>query len=42
MQSFWWFCVACLFVGGYQASALYYRFAAADTVTGLEKSTAIA
>lgn len=42
MQSFWWFCVACLFVGGYQASALYYRFAAADTVAGPEKSTAIA
>ena len=42
VQSFWWFCIACLFIGGYQASALYYRFAAADAATGANKSSAIA
>lgn len=41
-ESFWWFCIACLFMGGYQATALYYRFAAADSVVGAQKSTAIA
>lgn len=42
MQSFWGFCLACLFVGAYQASALYYRFAAADSVAAADKGSAIA
>lgn len=36
------FCLAGALIGVYQASALYYRFAAADAVDGPLKSTAIA
>lgn len=36
------FCLAGALIGVYQASALYYRFAAADAVEGPLKSTAIA
>jgi len=42
LQSFALFCAAGIFMGSYQASALYYRFAAADSVTAPHKSTAIA
>jgi MFS family permease len=42
MHSFLVFCVAGIFLGAYQASALYYRFAAADSVAPPYKSTAIA
>ena len=41
-HSFWVFCVAGLMMGLYQASAMYYRFAAADAVTAEHKSSAIA
>lgn len=41
-HSFVLFCVAGIFLGAYQASALYYRFAAADSVEPPYKSTAIA
>lgn len=41
-ESFILFCSAALFFGSYQASALYYRFAAADSVEPAYKSTAIA
>ena len=41
-QSFWLFCLACALIGGYQASALYYRFAAADAVAAPDKSNALA
>jgi len=40
--SFALFCCAGFFMGSYQASALYYRFAAADSVEPPHKSTAIA
>lgn len=40
--SFVLFCLAGLLIGVYQASALYYRFAAADAVTDPHKGTAIA
>lgn len=42
LQSFLLFCAAGIFLGAYQASALYYRFAAADSVDAPHKSTAIA
>lgn len=42
LQSFLLFCAAGIFLGAYQASALYYRFAAADSVEAPHKSTAIA
>lgn len=42
IQSFSVFCLAGLFMGIYQASAMYYRFAAADAVTTERKSSAIA
>lgn len=42
-QSFWIFCAAGLPLGAYQASALYYRFAAADSVANPQhKATAMA
>ncbi len=41
-HSFSVFCVAGFFMGIYQASAMYYRFAAADAVTLERKSSAIA
>jgi len=41
-NSFFIFCGAGLFTGCYQASALYYRFAAADSVANQYKSKAIA
>ncbi|ACE82764.1 MFS transporter [Cellvibrio japonicus] len=40
--SFVLFCTAGLLLGSFQASALYYRFAAADSVAPPHKSTAIA
>jgi predicted MFS family arabinose efflux permease len=40
--SFVMFCLAGLLIGVYQASALYYRFAAADAVGDDQKSSAIA
>lgn len=42
LGSFWLFCAAGLLLGAFQASALYYRFAAADSVALPHKSTAIA
>lgn len=42
VHSFILFCVAGLCMGIYQASAMYYRFAAADAVTAEHKTTAIA
>ncbi|MET0356265.1 MAG: MFS transporter, partial [Cellvibrio sp.] len=42
IHSFTLFCVAGFFMGVYQASAMYYRFAAADAVTAENKSSAIA
>lgn len=42
VHSFALFCIAGIFLGAYQASALYYRFAAADSVGFSHKSTAIA
>ncbi len=42
LHSFNLFCVAGFCMGLYQASALYYRFAAADAVDGPHKSSAIA
>lgn len=42
IHSFWIFCVAGLMMGFYQASAMYYRFAAADAVSAEHKSSAIA
>ncbi len=39
---FWLFCAAGLLLGAFQASALYYRFAAAESVAAPHKSTAIA
>jgi MFS family permease len=41
-NSFFLFCAAGILTGCYQASALYYRFAAADSVTAEYKSKAIA
>jgi MFS family permease len=41
-NSFLLFCISGIFTGCYQASALYYRFAAADSVTAEYKSKAIA
>lgn len=41
-EQFALFCLAGALIGVYQASALYYRFAAADAVEGPLKSTAIA
>lgn len=41
-HSFWVFCLAGAFVGLFQATAMYYRYAAADAVTGTLKSSAIA
>lgn len=41
VHSFWLFCFACFLLGGYQASALYYRFAAADAVPPDQKSAAL-
>lgn len=43
LESFFIFCAAGVLMGAYQASALYYRFAAADSVIAQsQKSTAIA
>lgn len=42
LHSFILFCAAGILLGCYQSSALYYRFAAADSVDGPHKSTAIA
>lgn len=42
VHSFTVFCLAGFFMGLYQASAMYYRFAAADAVTSEYKSVAIA
>jgi hypothetical protein len=42
MHSFSLFCLAGLLTGCYQASAMYYRFAAADAVATEYKSSAIA
>lgn len=42
IQSFSVFCIAGLFMGIYQATAMYYRFAAADAVSLEHKSSAIA
>lgn len=41
IQSFQLFCIAALFLGGYQASAGYYRFAAADIASDEFKSKAV-
>lgn len=41
-NSFFLFCASGILTGCYQASALYYRFAAADSVTAEYKSKAIA
>ena len=41
-HSFGLFCTAGFFMGWYQASAMYYRFAAADAVAAPQKSSAIA
>jgi MFS family permease len=41
-SSFMWLCVAGAFIGVYQATAMYYRFAAADSAAADKKSTAIA
>jgi MFS family permease len=41
IHSFILFCLAGFFMGIYQASAMYYRYAAADAVTTEHKSTAI-
>jgi MFS family permease len=42
LRNFPLFCGAGIFVGLFQASAMYYRYAAADSVDGERKSTAIA
>lgn len=39
---FWLFCASGTFIGLYQATAMYYRYAAADSVAEKHKSTAIA
>lgn len=39
--SFWLFCTATFLAGGYQASSMYYRFAAADTASDAFKAKAI-
>jgi MFS family permease len=41
-HSFWLFCSAAAFLGLFQATAMYYRYAAADSVAVEHKSTAIA
>lgn len=41
IQSFWLFCLATYLCGGYQAFAMYYRFAAADTASETFKARAI-
>lgn len=41
-RSFWLFCCAGLLIGLFQATAMYYRYAAADSVATEHKSTAIA
>lgn len=41
-SSFWMLCVAGIFIGLYQATAMYYRFAAADAADAQNKSSAIA
>lgn len=42
LHSFPLFCIAGALLGIYQATALYYRFAAADAATATQKSSAIA
>lgn len=42
LDSFLLFCLGCVLAGIYQASALYYRFAAADSVDAAHKGQAIA
>jgi MFS family permease len=42
IQSFSLFCLSGIFMGLYQASAMYYRFAAADAVSAEHKGSAIA
>lgn len=41
-HSFWVFCLAGTFIGLFQATAMYYRYAAADAVADTRKSQAIA
>jgi predicted MFS family arabinose efflux permease len=41
IQSFWLFCFATMLCGGYQAFAMYYRFAAADTASDAFRAKAI-
>ncbi len=41
-ESFALFCLGCVLAGAYQASALYYRFAAAEGLADARKSQAIA
>src|SRR5690606_20069919 len=41
-RSFWAFCLAAAFMGLFQATAMYYRYAAADAVDNAHKSSAIA
>jgi MFS family permease len=42
ITSFWLLCLAGMFIGLYQATAMYYRFAAADAADAQSKSSAIA
>jgi MFS family permease len=42
LQHFWLFCASGTFIGLFQATAMYYRYAAADSVAVEHKSTAIA
>lgn len=42
LQHFWLFCGSGTFIGLFQATAMYYRYAAADSVAVEHKSTAIA
>ena len=39
--SFAWFCASMVLIGGFQASSMYYRFAAADTASEVFKAKAI-
>jgi MFS family permease len=40
-QEFWWFCGAAVLLGMFNAFGTYYRFAAADIVSGDDKARAI-
>ena len=41
MKSFWGVCLGTFFIGCYTATGAFYRFAAADAVTGTDKARAI-